>query len=212
MQKICGFVVVRQPEWTATDLLRRNPKIGEKEYHGVDRLRWEDFEVAYYDRRLPDALLPVWHDLDRGNSDFSGVKVLKSFGQARKVLDFSGEKSEIIAIWSAELADIKGTIDADVALEYLGVDCFALGEWSILASGVFRQPEQFPETAAQLNRWGLLACDAGCKGVLDRYLQLSSTELVEPLMEDPLMTSISIFRVPGQSLRQAIGHSSTTTY
>jgi hypothetical protein len=193
MQQICGYLVVRKPEWTKTHL-PRNPRIDGKEYYGIARRAWEDFEVAYYDRRLPAELLPVWQDLERDTSDFSGVKLLKCYAQASDVLDFSGDKSEIIAFWSAELAKIKGTIDAAVALEYLGLDCCS--EWSVLCNGVFWRPEHFTETVPQLNRWGLLASEAECKRAFDRYLHLSATEIVEPMMEDPPMTCISVFRVP----------------
>ena len=195
MQRICGFIVVRKPEWTATDSLNRNPQISGKDYYGVDRRRWEDFSLAYYDRRLPAALAPIWQDLEQENRDFSGVEVLKSYEQGRGVLDFSGDKSEMIAIWSGELAEIKGAIDTDIELEYLGVDCFSLGEWSVLCDGVFLRQEHFAETVPRLNQWGLLASEDECRRVFERYLQLSATEIVEPLMEQPPMTSISIFRV-----------------
>ena len=45
-EAICGFVVVRKPEFAtaADDGLRYNMSIGSLRYRGMDRLPWEDFE------------------------------------------------------------------------------------------------------------------------------------------------------------------------
>jgi len=194
MDRICGYIVVRKPAYAQNDLLKPNLQIGEKVYQGVDRLRWEDLDFAYYDRSLPSSLLPIWQELDQDAADLSGLKLLKDYQRAKEVLRFSGERSEIIAIWSRELEQIKGALRCDVELNYLGVDCFAMGEWSILSSGVYARPEYFPGTIAQLNQNGLLTSDIECNEVFSRYVGLAASEIVEPLMERAKATDIRVFR------------------
>jgi hypothetical protein len=195
MERVCGFVVVRKPEYAKNDLLKPKMRVGEKTYQGVDRLRWEDIEVAFYDRCLPSEMLPIWQDLRRDSADFTGLYVLKDYQKAIRALEFSGEKSELIAVWSPELEQIKGASPCHVSLKYLGLDCVVIGEWSLILDGVYFKPECFPEAVSQLNEHGLLTSDAECNSVLTRYLDLASSEVVEPVMERPSATNIRAFKV-----------------
>jgi hypothetical protein len=168
-------------------------KIGEKVYRGIDRLRWEDIELAYYDRHLPSDILPIWRELEGDTVDFSGIKLLRDYEKTKKILDLSGEKSEIVAIWSPYLEEIRGASFCEVTLTYLGLDCFSIGEWSVILSGVYQRPEHFPEAVAQLNDHGLLTSDTECDAVYARYLELASLKIVEPLTERARATNIKIF-------------------
>jgi hypothetical protein len=194
MERVCGFVVVHKPEYAKTTSLKPNMRIGEKTYRGVDRLRWEDIEVAYYDRRLPSDMLPIWQELRRDSADFSGLYVLKDYQTAKRALEYSGEKSELIAVWSPDLEQLKGAAPCHVSLTYLGLDCVIMGEWSVILSGVYLRPERFPEAVSQLNEHGLLTSDTECDSVLARYLDLASSEIVEPVMERPRATNIRVFK------------------
>jgi hypothetical protein len=195
MERVCGFVVVRKPEYAKNDLLKPKMRVGEKTYQGVDRLRWEDFEVAFYDRCLPSEMLPIWQDLRRDSADFTGLYVLKDYQKAQRALEYSGEeKSELIAVWSPQLEQIKGASPCHVSLKYLGLDCVVIGEWSLILDGVYFKPECFPEAVSQLNEHGLLTSDTECDSVLARYLDLASSEIVEPVMEQPRATNIRVFK------------------
>jgi hypothetical protein len=196
VERICGFIVVRKPEYASTELVKPNMKIGENAYYGVDRFRWEDLDLAYYDRRLPPELLPIWQELKHDTVDFSGLKLTKDFQKAKQVLEFSEERSEIIAIWSPELEGIKGAIHCELKLSYLGIDCFSMGEWSVLLGGVYVEPEYFTETALQLNEHGVLNSDAECNAAFVRYLELASSGIVEPLMDGAKATNIRVFNLP----------------
>src|SRR5262245_57542525 len=121
MERICGFVVVRKPEHVKAAMLTPNMWLGDKPYRGVDRLRWADLDVAYYDGRLPSDVSPIQQQLHRDTADFSGLKLLTDYQKA-EARGFSGEKSEIIAVWSPYLEDTKGTIPCDINLRYLGLD------------------------------------------------------------------------------------------
>jgi hypothetical protein len=193
MERICGFIVVRKPEHAESELLKPKMRVGEKVYRGVDRLRWEDFELSYYDRHLPAELLPIWQMLERDTSDFSEFKLLKDYQKSKRVLEFSGENSEIVAIWSPHLEEVKGASHSEVNLTYLGLDCVCFGEWSVVQAGVYERPEYFPEAVTQLNEHGLLTSDAECDAVFARYLELASSEIVEPLMEEAKATNIKVF-------------------
>jgi hypothetical protein len=195
MQRICGFVVVRKPDQVTNERLKPQLQIGETAYRGVDRLRWEDFDRAYYEGRLPPDLLHIWKELDRDSNDFSGVPVLKSYANAKEVLRFSGDRSEIIAIWSPELESIKGTIQSEIGLRYLGIDCYCLGEWSILLSGVYERPDLFAETVARLNKYGLLNDEAECVAARETYRRLEAEELVEPLAATGITTYLRVFEL-----------------
>jgi hypothetical protein len=195
MEQICGFMVVRKPEYAKEGDLKPSMQVGKKIYRGVDRLPWEDFDAAYWDRGLPSDLMPIREELEQSKSDFSGLALLKSYEKAEKVLNFSGEKSEIVAIWSPHIESIKGGMYTEVSLSYLGIDCFCLGEWSILQAGVYEMPEHFQEVIMNLNEYGLLTSNDECDGLFVRYMELASSELVEPLREHPQMTSIKVFNV-----------------
>jgi hypothetical protein len=173
-EKVCGFIVVRRPEYAETKVFKLNLQIDGKLYRGVDRLRWEDVELAYYQQRLPSALLPIWQEIERDSSDLLGLKLLKDYGKADEILRFSGDRSEMIAIWSPELETIKGTIRCDIRLNYLGLDCFSLGEWSVLPNGVYLRRNCFPEAISQLNQYGLFTSEAACDEVFKRYVDLAS--------------------------------------
>ena len=116
----------------------------------------------------------MWQELNLGAGDFSGLTLLKDYQNAKEVLRFSRKKSEIIAIWSPELEEIKGALHCDVDLDYLGIDCFAMGEWSVLLSGVYERPEYFPQTVAQLNHYVVLTAGAEFQAVFDRYIDLDA--------------------------------------
>jgi hypothetical protein len=159
------------------------------------RLPWEDLDEAYYAKCLPLSLLPIREKLNRENDDFAGVRLLKDYQEAREVLEFSKNKSEIIAIWSPELEVLRGSVRCTVPLGLLGLDCFCLGEWSVLLAGVYVRPEYFSSAVAQLNESGLLTSDDDCNELFCRYVELSVTEVVEPLMVDPKHTNVRVYTV-----------------
>src|ERR1700733_3960612 len=62
----CGPAPVTSPilqTGLPADVLKPNLRAGGRTYRGIDRLRWEDFELAYYGGNLPTHLLSIWQDL-----------------------------------------------------------------------------------------------------------------------------------------------------
>jgi hypothetical protein len=194
MTRICGFQVVRKPAFASSPQERPNLRLGEKTYCGVDRFPWEDFHAAHCDNRLPVGLAAIWQELRRSSMAFHAPECLVDYKEAKEVLRFSGPTSEMIAIWSSEIEQIKGATDCALALEYLGMDCVCLGEWSVIRDGVYLLPDQFEGTVSKLNQWGLLTSEPDCRELADRYLELASMEIVEPLMENPKFSNIRVFR------------------
>jgi hypothetical protein len=186
-------MVVRKPEHAIGVFHEPNRKIGQKTYRGVDRLPWEDLKLAYYKGDLPTPLLPLWQELKLGSRDFTGLKLLTNYSDAVAVKNNWHEVSEIIALWSPELEQIKGGINCEIELIDIGLDCFCLGEWSVLLDGVYAQPEYFEWAVGRLNQHGLLSSDSDCSAIFDRYLELARTDIVEPLEDGAKATNIRVF-------------------
>jgi hypothetical protein len=194
-ETICGYVVVRQPDHVAPERIAPRLKIGNKTYRGLDRSPWEDLDQMYFDRKLPASLQSIRDVIEVTNRDLSGIKVLKSHQLAQEVLRHAGEASEIIAIWSRELEELKGAEPAGIDLTLLGFDCFAMGEWSVLRDGVYALPDHFTAFVLRLNEHGLSSSEDDCAAVFRTYIALSAKDIVEPLAANAVPMIVKIFAV-----------------
>jgi hypothetical protein len=194
MTRVAGFMVVRRPEYAKAVLHDPKNVIGQTIYRGIDRLAWEDLDEAYYNGTLTDDLLATWKTL-RSPGDLSGLRLSKDYVAASRVWERWNERSEIIAVWSPELEELKGSIAYEKELTYLGLDCFCLGEWSVLLHGVYRKPDEFGWVLERLNEHGLLDAESDCSAVFSRYLELSANEIVEPLMQGATIINVRVFAV-----------------
>jgi hypothetical protein len=199
---IVGYMVVGKPGhmyWSAHHGLAQ---AGGKPYSGVTRLPWEDLELAYYGKSLEPAFAPIWDALKHDNRDFSGIDIVKSYAHAAAVQQ-AWPNNDIIAVGSAELARVKGTIVPAAELTFLGLDCVAFGsidtsltgEWSVVADGLHLHPEHFTAQIGWLNEHGLLTSDDACHAVFSRYVELSRREVTEPLADDAAPVVIQVFAV-----------------
>lgn len=200
MERICGFMVVRKPEHAQEGSVKPNMRIGEAVYRGIDRLPWEELDGAFWERHLPFDLENIRAELERENSDFSGLRLLRDYNKTKMVLNFSGEKSEIVAVSSPEIEIIKGVVYSEARMKFLGFDCFALGAWSVLQAGVYQRSEHFQETIPLLNEHGLLKSAGECDKVFERYLELASHNFVEPLMRQVEVVNIAVYAVNGAGI------------
>ncbi len=189
-------MVVRKPEHSTGTFHNTPYQIDENIYLGVDRLAWEDIGEDYYAGRLSPSLARIKESLRLQNNDFVGLDVLRSYEDAVSVWRAFKEKNDIVAVRSSEVSEIKGSFDYDGEMNFLGYDCFCLGEWSVLLRGVYARPEHFSQEVKLLNEHGLLSTHVDCQAVFLRYLELSANQIVEPLRSGPTATHVEVFAVP----------------
>jgi hypothetical protein len=135
-------------------------------------------------------LRPAWQELEQRGKELRGLKLMRFYSDAVRVWEHWQDENEILAI--RELNSDAGA-NADVGLNYLGIDCFVLGEWSVLLNGPYARPEHFTETIERLNSNGLLTSENDSVALSDRYVELAPTEVVEPLATNARPTHVRVF-------------------
>ena len=135
------------------------PRLDTVVYSGVDRQRWADvFDEDFYSQNIPDELRTLGSGMRTSTLNVIGLDLCKSAESAQKMLEYSNRKrnaNELIVVRSGELPSIE-TIEMDYSGDWLGCDVFALGEWSLIAEGVFRRPASFAPWQGRLNSSGLM--------------------------------------------------------
>ena len=129
------------------------------------------------------------------NRDLSGIDLLKNLEHAEEVLRLNPTTSEIIAIWSPELEDLKGAELAETDLRLLGLDCLAIGEWSVVLAGIYANPDHFSLFVDRLNAQGLLNSEKDCEALFQTYVALSEIDVVEALAANAKPMNVKIFAV-----------------
>jgi hypothetical protein len=193
MDLISGFLVVRKPQWATATFHQLNNQIDGKIYHGVDRLPWEDIDTDYYAGKLQTSLIPIRKKIEGQNKDLIGLNLLQDYDEALEVHRAYREKTDVLSVYSPELAQIKGCFSSPNAGTYIGIDCFCFGEWSIILRGIYVKPEYFTRELNCLNSFGLFQSNSDCPSALSQYLQLASRGLVEPLREGAVARGIRVF-------------------
>jgi hypothetical protein len=187
--KICGFMLVRKPENNYDPMgkgiwPRQAPRIGNIYYGGAWRMPWCDIDFDLYDGKL----LCEVRDLYSANvSDLqgSGFALCRVPEIASKFLEYCNrdqQQCELIAVYSARLASMKGTIRiANVPLEHQGWEPFQIGGGSLLVDGIFAEPYQFPTWQQKLNDNGLLTSAEECLQYISEYQHLIKAGLLEEI-------------------------------
>lgn len=193
MTLLCGFLVVRLPEFAFHEYHRKTPELDGRIYRGVDRLPWDWGDV-------PDPRKSTMRALAKKvERHFFGEIVMDTspdFPVAREFLSHDPKRNEIVAVHSASLPLIGPEFDIAGRLEFLGYELFAPGEWSPHEAGIFRKPSHFKEFVDVLNENGLFDTDDLCAPLAARYQELSRAGIVEPLADDPYFVHLGVFRVP----------------
>jgi hypothetical protein len=199
-EKICGFMVVRKPEHSIDAMQPIAYRLGNTVYRGVDRLPWEDLEVEHFAGTLSPSLAR-FIELKKEDKDFTGFSLLRDHAAATTVWQAYSATTEIIALWSRQLSEIKGDFDYDGNVSWSAYDCWSLGEgclgeWCLLTAGLYLHPEHFPQEVRLLNQFGLLNSPGDCAAVFQRYLELSQNEIAEPLGPTPTLHAVKVLSVP----------------
>ena len=162
------------------------PKIGDLFYGGVHRMPWFDVDEDYYQGSLPDDLNQLRSSLKA--DDFTGVNLCYDLEAARRMLAWSNrkcERNELVAVRSERLVAIKRkTITIEQEIQWKGFDFVSLGNWSLLADGLFCRPKYFAAWKKHLNNHGLMD-DPGLLPAFARSYSMGVLEdVVEPLPEE----------------------------
>jgi hypothetical protein len=159
---INGFLVVRAPEENEVvhvPPVRLVPSLNGIFYAGIDRCEWFDlYDEDYYSGAAPRRIASIAKAMEKECVDFSGIELTRDFNIARELLAYSNRsiaRNEIVAIRSSQLDEVKGTLDTDVPIEWLGLDVFGEGEWSLISYGLFASPERFGKWTGRVNASGL---------------------------------------------------------
>jgi hypothetical protein len=157
---INGLVVVRLPHLNYL-LPKRDvvPFVKDVYYSGLDRQRWADvFDEDFYTKKSPAEVNRIASAVRADGNDFTGIELCRDAVDASKLLAYSNRRSvdnELIAIRSPSLVPIKGSIRTNLAVEWIGFDFFAMGEWSLIAGGMFMYPGHYSAWLARINCFGL---------------------------------------------------------
>lgn len=205
-----GFLVVRLPSDNCDSNARYSlpaqpPRMDHIFYGGVDRMPWFDIDEAFYNGDLPPALKQLRQAIKDDNSDFSGIDLCKSLDIARQLLTYSNRdqpQNEIIVVRSAALTKIKGTVTVPKQdISQMGYDLVSLGNWSLLASGVFTRPDRFTKWKEYVNSFGLFSSSTDLLEYIAAYEAAAQAAAVEELPHSPYAIDvIEIGRVRTQAV------------
>jgi hypothetical protein len=156
---INGFLVVRLPPQNEVAPALMLPSVNGIFCAGIDRCPWLDlFDEAYFSGEAPAGTAAIAKSMQDECVDFSGIVLAKDVNLARDLLAYSNRiapLNEIIAIRSTQLDEAKGNFDAEIPIEWLGIDVMGEGEWSLLSGGLFAAPEHFGEWTTRINKSGM---------------------------------------------------------
>lgn len=162
--------------------------LGDKYYHGIDRLNWIDVENRFNQSLIPESILNIYTGLEASEQDLTGIKVLKKYDEAVTLLSLDAEtafKNEVLAIASDKLYQIKGPgIVTQQAITWLGYDIVLLGGWSLIRHAIFENRQMSLLEVVELNSFGLLDHVGQADVFLKEYNRLADHDKVDPLLEN----------------------------
>lgn len=160
---------------------------------------WFDVDDDSYAGQLPPDVRQQWERLQSTNTDTSGIRLCREVAAAAAMLTYANRRvaaNELIALRSARLAEVKGTIRAkEIGLEWIGYDVVSLGWWSLL-EGLFWAPSAFPGWMVRVNGDGLLPDRETARAFIEAYRTAERAGDVEEIPEAEADTAlIEIARV-----------------
>jgi hypothetical protein len=183
---INGFAVVRLPNLNylvpERDVI---PFANGIYYAGVDRQRWADvFDEDFYAKTAPAEIIRLASTMRYENNDFTGIDLCQDEQVALHLLTYANRKSnanELIALRSRELDAFKGTVETELHIHWIGFDFVSLGEWSLIAGGIFVCLESYSKWLDSVNRFGLFDDPSLLHEYVLAYEQSVAAEQSEPL-------------------------------
>ena len=196
-QSVCGFVVLRKPEFNFDEKNRRGfrtsaPHFNNIYYGGVDRMPWFEVEEEYYNNILPQNIRQLYKELESRNSTRPDFLLNSDIKEALILLEYSNRKTpqnELVAVYSKKLADVKGKFPPQVELKWLGIDINCSGFGSQILEGIFSAPNAFPDFHCLLNQNGLFDKEGPD---IDRYIQAYNERAKDSNLEPMADVSINL--------------------
>ena len=194
---ISGIIITRLPEFMTEEAgsheRDRSLTYEDKFYRGIDRNRWEDVENSYYDKSLSSSDLLLWKKVEHDNYDNAlGLSLCSSMATAQTLLQHCNKATrqcEAIALRSPKLNSLAcSVLVPSSCLEWVGWDYVVLGEWSLIAAGLFKRPERFRKWIAILNVHGLFDSPSHLDDVFQDYRAAAAEGLVEPDLAPEMRT------------------------
>jgi hypothetical protein len=184
--EIIGFLVVRLPQLNYLVPGRDvTPCIGGLCYSGIDRQRWADvFDDDFYIGKAPSDISLWGNKLKTTSNDFTGIDVCQDSDMANRLLEYSNRVSasnELIAVRAPLLQPVKGLTKTNLPIAWLGYDFVRLGEWSLIAGGLFMYPQSYSGWLAQINQFGLFDDDSALANYEKAYEAAVAQGRSEPL-------------------------------
>lgn len=186
-----GLIVVRLPQFNYRDILgsrptrTRIPVVGNIFYCGIDRQPWADvLDLDYFAKRTPQTIVQLAKEINNKNDDVTGIEVCQDIAVAHELLSYSNRhmnNNELVAVRATALNDFKGTMDTMLRVEWIGFDFVALGEWSLIANGMFMYPEDYSAWFERINRFGLFDDAALLRDYALAYEEAVKADRSEPL-------------------------------
>lgn len=189
-EMVNGFLVLRKSGTMDTvEPYKRLFRVGTKEYRGMERSHLYDIVEDYYKKKLPPDLHIIIKKNYEESNDLLLVELIRDLEEAKKILQYvrgKNDLSELIAIRSDIVSEIKGTVDIDPAeIEWLGYDILSFGNGSLILNGIFLKPDHFSKWVPWINDNGLFAGKEQVQAYIDDYLQLASDDIVEDYIPSP---------------------------
>lgn len=162
------------------DNMRR--ELGGVHYGGCLRLPWAHLAYARHRGNLPASLRDAYTEI-QNCPNVTGLPLCFEEGLAKELLAWCNSQVPSYELLAIRCAAIERWFGRDCVLDqpvrWLGFDVLAVGEWSMVADGLFTRPDYFAELLPHLNVDGLVATEAAARRLLELYLQGEVEGVVE---------------------------------
>jgi hypothetical protein len=166
-------------------------------YRGIDRMPWEEVDSAFYSKSLPKGDGEIWANMQKERRGLYGGIVCRTKKEAEALLSFSNRNqhaNELCVYYSDKLSAIRGCIEIEETIEWLGYDVFSIDNWSLIANGVLCSSEFLRQWKSDLNENFLLDSADNVSKLIKDYKEFAKNDqFVEDIIEEPL--GIDAFKI-----------------
>ena len=167
-----GYILVSSPDVKAV-------------YKGPDRAPWESVNDDYYGGRLPPILRAAYEAMRSDEARGLWWVTCKELAAAIPFAEFvrgRGRSVELLAVRSPYLANSQDRQEwEEPRAVFLGVDVISVGEWSLLRAIQESRHPACHELDIMMNDAGLLPDASSVSTIEQRYRELASENIVEPI-------------------------------